>query len=321
MIPIMDKVNQIGFVPVVALHDAKKAVGLAGALEAGGIPVIEVTYRTAEASDCIRAIHREYPHMLIGAGTILTVSQVQEAVDSGAMFIVSPGYDEAVVSYCLKNDIAVIPGISGATEIQRAVAAGLKVLKIFPAETLGGIPAINFLAAPFPGIRFLPAGGVVMDNLGQYLANEHVFACGGGFVARANLIEAEDWAGVTDLCNKAVQKILGFSFAHVGLNCNAPEKAYDCMNFFKEAFDQPSAEGNSSVFVGNRQIELMKKPFYGTNGHLGFYTNSVERAIYHLGRRGWGVMEESVRRDGKGRMQSAYLQEEINGFAVHVVKR
>lgn len=321
MIPIMDRINQIGFVPVVALHDAKKAVGLAGALEAGGIPVIEVTYRTAEASACIRAIRKEHPHMLIGAGTVLAVSQAQEAADSGAMFIVSPGYDEAVVSYCLENDIAVIPGVSGATEIQRAAAAGLKVLKIFPAEPLGGIPAINFLAAPFPGIRFLPAGGIVMDNLGQYLANEHVFACGGGFVARADRIESEDWAGITDLCNRTVQTILGFSFAHVGLNCGTQEKARDCMRFFQEAFDQPAAEGNSSVFVGNRQIELMKKPFYGTNGHLGFYTHSVERAIYHLEQRGLGVIEESIRRDGKGRMQSAYLQEEVNGFAVHVVRR
>ena len=321
MVSIMDRISQIGFVPVVALHDVKKAVGLARALEAGGIPVIEVTYRTAKASDCIRAIHRECPHMLIGAGTVLTISQVQEAVDGGAMFIVSPGYDEKVVSYCLENRIAAIPGVSSATEIQRAVAEGLKVLKIFPVEPLGGISAINFLAAPFSGIQFLPAGGIVMDNLGQYLANEHVFACGGGFVARTNLIEAEDWAGITDLCNKTVQTILGFTFAHVGVNCGTQEKAYDCMKFFKEAFDQPAVEGRSSIFLGDRQKKKKKKPFYGTNGHLGFYTNSVERAIYHLGQRGWDVMKESIRYDSKGGMQSAYLQGEVNGFAVHVVKR
>lgn len=321
MTTMMETIYCTGFVPVVALHDAKKAVGLAGALKRGGIPIIEVTYRTAEASACIRAIREAEPDVIVGAGTILTVEQVQEAVACGAMFIVSPGYDDSVVQYCCEHKIPVIPGVSNATEIQKGVAAGLKVLKFFPAEPLGGLRAINFLAAPFPGVKFLPAGGILMSNLAEYLANDRIFACAGGFVARANMIEAEDWDGITELCEQAVQTALGFSFAHVGLNCDTPERAGSCADQLAAMFSLAGTEGSSSIFTAERRIELMKKPFYGQNGHLGFFTNSVERALFQLERRGFHVMEESVRRDASGRMQSAYLQESVNGFAVHVVRR
>lgn len=320
MLNTMEIINRVGFVPVVALKDAQKAVGLANALEKGGIPIIEVTYRTAQAPDCIRAIREKCPNVIVGAGTVITIDQVKSAVECGAMFVVAPGYDEEVVTYCLDNDIPIIPGVSNPSEIQHAVLRGFKVLKLFPVEPIGGIPAINFLAAPFPGIKFLPAGGVLMSNLGQYLANEHVFACGGGFVARANMIDNEDWDGVTQLCRQAIQQALGLEFAHVGLNCETPENARNCAGFFVDNLDQTSAEGNSSIFIDKR-IELMKKPFHGTNGHIGFYTNSVERAIYQLEKRGCKVMEETIRMDGKGRMQSAYLQGEVNGFAIHVVRK
>lgn len=320
MSTVMDRIYQTGFVPVVALNDAEKAVGLAGALEKGGIPIIEVTYRTAQASECIRAIRRERPDVLVGAGTILTVAQVQEAVECGAMFIVSPGLDDSVVSYCISHDIPVVPGVSNPSEIQRAAAYGLKVLKLFPSGPIGGLSAVNFMAAPFPGIRFLPAGGVLMDNLGEYLANEYVFACAGGFVARANLIEAESWEEITRLCRLAVREIMGFEFAHLGMNCNTRENAAECADFFAEYFDQGKKEGNSSVFIDGR-IELMKKPFHGENGHIGFYTNSVERALHYLEHRGCSIRRETIRYDKKGNMQSVYLQNEVNGFAVHIVRR
>ena len=320
MSSIMEKIHLVGFVPVVALNDAQKAAGLAGALERGGIPIIEVTYRTAQAPDCIREIKKNCPNVLVGAGTVISVEQVKSAVDCGAMFIVSPGYDEKIVAYCLEHDIPVVPGISNPSEIQRAVQAGLKVLKLFPSEPIGGVSAINFMAAPFPGVQFLPAGGVLMSNLGQYLANEHVFACAGGFVARAGMIDKEDWDTVTQTCRQAIQAGLGFEFAHLGVNCGTAESARDCADFLCANFDQTAREGNSSIFIDER-IELMKKPFFGKNGHIGFYTNSVERAVYQLELRGNKVLTQSVRTDAKGRMLSAYLQSEVGGFAVHVVRR
>jgi len=321
MTEIMDIIRNTGFVPVVALKDVKKAVNLAKALERGGIPIIEVTYRTREASDCIRAIHNECSEVIVGAGTVLNVEQAKEAVDCGAMFIVTPGYNEDVVEYCCSNQIPVIPGVSNATEIQKGVKAGLKVLKLFPAEPLGGLAAINFLAAPFPGIKFIPAGGVLMSNLAEYLSNDNVFACAGGFVARANMIEEEDWDGITEMCRQAIATALGFEFAHVGLNCDTPENANNCSKFLQDCFGFSVKEGNSSIFAAGKRIELMKKPFYGKNGHIGIFTNSVERALFQLKRRGYNIREESIRYDEKGRMLSAYLEEELNGFALHVVRK
>lgn len=321
MTKIMETIYNVGFIPVVALNDVNKAVSLAKALEIGGIPVIEVTYRTAEASKCIRAIRKECPDVLIGAGTVLSVAQVKQAVDSGAMFVVSPGYDEHVVDYCCSNQIPIIPGISSASEIQKGVAAGLKVFKLFPAESIGGLSAIDFLAAPFPGIKFLPAGGIVMGNLAQYLSNDNVFACAGGFVARKNMIDSEDWEGISTLCRKLIVVSLGFEFAHVGINCETPEKAHTNACRLEELFGFTGEEGNSSIFTADRYIELMKKPFYGINGHIGFFTNSMKRAIYQLTKRGFDVIEESIRYDSKGHLQSVYLKESLNGFMLHIVQK
>lgn len=320
MLGVMEKIHLVGFVPVVALNNVHKAIGLANALEKGGIPIIEVTYRTEQAPDCLREIREACPNVIAGAGTILSVEQVKSAVDCGAMFIVSPGYDDKIVDYCLENNIPVIPGVSNPSEIQHAVQSGLTVLKLFPAESIGGISAINFMAAPFPGIQFLPAGGVLMSNLGQYLSNEHVFACAGGFVARANMIDNEDWESVINMCQQAMRIALGFEFAHVGLNCETADRARGCANSLCTLFNQTAKEGNSSIFI-ETHIELMKKPFFGENGHIGFYTNSVERAIYQLGLHGNHVMEDTIRLDGKGRMQSAYLQDNVYGFALHVVRK
>lgn len=311
-------INLVGFVPVVALEDEKKAVGLAQALEKGGIPIVEVTYRTVQASECIREIRKNCPNVVVGAGTVLSVEQVKSAIDCGAAFIVSPGYDEEITKYCVKNNVPIIPGVSTAGEIQKAIRHGLEVLKFFPAEPSGGLQAINFLAAPFKGIKFLPAGGILMNNLGQYLANKNVFACAGGFVARANMIETEDWDGISELCEKAVHEILGFEFGHVGINCNSTENAMKCASFFSENFNQSKKDGNSSIFIDNK-MELMKKPFRGTDGHIGFFTNSVERAIFRLEKRGCKILKNSICYDEEGFIKSAYLEEEIGGFAIHVV--
>ncbi|XCP85608.1 bifunctional 4-hydroxy-2-oxoglutarate aldolase/2-dehydro-3-deoxy-phosphogluconate aldolase [Roseburia hominis] len=321
MTEIMEMIYNVGFVPVVTLHDVNKAVCLANALERGGIPIIEVTYRTEEASECIRAIRKECPNMLVGAGTVLSVAQAECARDSGAMFVVSPGYDEAVVEYCCNNQIPVIPGVSNAGEIQKGVAAGLKVLKLFPAEPIGGLSAIHYLAAPFPGIKFLPAGGVVMDNLAEYMSDEYVFACAGGLVTRKNLLESEDWEGISALCRQVIAVSLGFEFAHVGINCETSENAHACADRLEELFGFTGEEGKSSIFSADKRIEIMKKPFYGINGHIGFFTNSVRRAIYQLTKQGFGVIEESIRYDVDGQLKSVYLQDSLNGFMLHIVQK
>lgn len=197
-------IEEIRVVPVIALNDAQKAVPLAKALLAGGIPCIEVTFRTAAAEAAIKAIHEQLPQMYLGAGTVITISQAEKAVAAGAGFIVSPGLDENIVRWCQERGIAVFPGVCTATEVQKAVCLGLNVLKFFPAEAAGGVNMIKNLCGPFPNVRFMTTGGISMANIAQYASCKHVVAVGGSWMAKTDAIEAEKWDEITKKCAEAV---------------------------------------------------------------------------------------------------------------------
>jgi 2-dehydro-3-deoxyphosphogluconate aldolase / (4S)-4-hydroxy-2-oxoglutarate aldolase len=189
--------------PVVVLADPAGARPLADALIAGGLRTAEVTFRTAAAADAIAAMAAN-PGMLVGAGTVLTVDQVDRAVDAGARFVVSPGFGPAVVRRCQQLSVPVFPGVSSATEIQMALDAGLETVKFFPAEQLGGIGMVAALAAPFRSVRFIPTGGVNTANLADYLSNPAVLAVGGTWMVAPRLLDTGDWAEVTRLTRAAV---------------------------------------------------------------------------------------------------------------------
>jgi len=191
-----------GVVPVVSLGDPRKAVRLAKAMVRGGVRVLELALRVEGATECILAVRDECPDIAVGAGTVLTIEQLESAKKAGAMFAVAPGYDEEVVAYSKILDIPFIPGTIGSTDIQKGLKAGLNVIKFFPAEPNGGLRTIGFLAAPFPSVRFIPAGGVGFENLEAYLKHPSVLACAGGFMARASMIESEDWDTITALCSR-----------------------------------------------------------------------------------------------------------------------
>jgi 2-dehydro-3-deoxyphosphogluconate aldolase/(4S)-4-hydroxy-2-oxoglutarate aldolase len=190
-------------VPVVVLDDAADADALAGALVAGGLPVAEVTFRTAAAQDSIRAMAAR-GDMLVGAGTVLTVAQVDQAVAAGATFVVSPGLSRAVVERCQDHGVLALPGAVTATEVQAALELGVTTVKFFPAGTCGGAPAIAALAAPFGGVRFVPTGGVGPKNLAEYLAIPAVAAIGGSWMVPRDRVQAGDFAGITQLSADAV---------------------------------------------------------------------------------------------------------------------
>lgn len=192
--------------PVVVLADAGAAGALAGALTAGGLHSVEVTFRTGAAVDAVRAMS-ENPELLVGAGTVLTVDQVDRAVAAGARFVVSPGFGPAVVRRCQELGVPVFPGVASATEIQMALDAGLTTVKFFPAEQLGGVAMIKALAAPFRTVRFIPTGGVHTGNLPDYLANPAVLAVGGTWMVAPALLAAGDWAEVTRLTRAAVDAV------------------------------------------------------------------------------------------------------------------
>ena len=187
--------------PVVVLRDVAGAIPLADALIDGGLRAIEVTFRTAAAVGAIRAVADK---LLVGAGTVLTVDQVDQAVDAGARFIVTPGFGPAVVRRCQDLGVPVFPGVATATEIQMALDAGLTTVKFFPAEQLGGAPMIKALSAPFPMVRFIPTGGINADNLDDYQALPAVLAVGGTWMVAPHLLEDGSWAEVTRLTRRAL---------------------------------------------------------------------------------------------------------------------
>lgn len=199
-----EKIAELKVVPVVVLEDAKDAAPLAKALCEGGLPCAEVTFRTAAAKDSIKAMSEAYPEMLVGAGTVLTKEQVDSAVEAGAKFIVSPGFDPEIVDYCLEKEIPVFPGCITPSEVAQAVKRGLRVVKFFPAEQFGGVATIKALSAPYAGLKFMPTGGVSAKNLKEYLACKPIVACGGSWMVKKDLIEAGEFDKIRELTKEAV---------------------------------------------------------------------------------------------------------------------
>ena len=204
---LLNKVSELGVVPVVVLNDAKDAAPLAKALCEGGLPCAEVTFRTEAAEESIRIMHEQFPEMLLGAGTVLTTEQVDRAVAAGASFIVSPGFDPEIVDYCLEKDILVLPGCITPSEVAQAVKRGLEVVKFFPAEQFGGIATIKALAAPYTNTKFMPTGGISAKNLRDYLGFKKIVACGGSWMVKNDLVEAGKFDEIKALTAEAVELV------------------------------------------------------------------------------------------------------------------
>lgn len=204
---VIEQIGKLGVVPVVAIEDAADAPRLGQALMAGGLPCAEITFRTAAAESAIRAMATEYPDMLVGAGTVLTLNQAEKAVSAGAKFIVTPGFDEAVVDWCLSHEVSITPGVMTPTEINMALNKGLKVLKFFPAEAAGGIKTLKAIAGPYVGVSFIPTGGIGVHNLADYLQLPMVHACGGSWLVKKQLIADGEFKQIENLTAAAVKLV------------------------------------------------------------------------------------------------------------------
>ena len=202
---ISKRISEIGVVPVIKLsHPERDAAPLAKALTAGGVPVAEVTFRAAGADIAIRAMKETCPDMIVGAGTVLTTAQIDKALEAGAQFIVTPGFDPELVAYCQKKNIPVFPGCTTPTDYHAALKFGLEVLKFFPAEQSGGLAKIKAMNAPFPMIKVMPTGGISLKNLKEYLASPVIAACGGSYMVTASLREDQKWDEIISLCKQSV---------------------------------------------------------------------------------------------------------------------
>jgi 2-dehydro-3-deoxyphosphogluconate aldolase/(4S)-4-hydroxy-2-oxoglutarate aldolase len=317
---IVKKISRIGILPVLKLDREEDAVPVGEALLRGGLACVEVTFRTNAARGAIEKLAKECPNMLVGAGTVLTTGQVDEAVAAGARFIVTPGLNPMIVRYCQAKDIPIIPGINNPTGIEQAMVMGLDVVKFFPAQQSGGIEMIKAMGAPYINIAFLPTGGINYDNMNDYLNNKKVVAVGGSWVVNEKMINAGDFDGIARVTREAVDHMLGFRLEHVGINCAKAEDAEQNAAICRNAFSFDTRELPVSYFAGSG-LEFMKEGGRGTNGHIAISTNSVDRAVYHLQQRGIEVDMSTAQYNPDGSMRFVYLQNEIGGFAYHLVKR
>ena len=316
---ILNKLSAAGVVPVVVIENAKDAVPTAEAMLRGGIDIMEITFRTAAAPDAILAVSENCPKMLVGAGTVITLEQCKQAVDCGASFIVSPGFNREVVVWCVEHDIAVTPGCVTPTEIMEAMELGLKVLKFFPANVYGGIGAMEALSGPFGGIKFIPTGGVNAQNLAEYISAPFIHAVGGSWVCPKADISAGHFEKITQLCREARKAVLGFEVAHIGVNCPDAESSLSLCGSFSEAFGFETKLGNSSNF-STSAIEIMKSNYLGEKGHIAIRTNRMEAAICELAAKGFQIDPETAKYKGD-RMIAVYLRQEFGGFAVHLLQK
>ena len=317
---ILEKISNIGIVPVVVLDDASKAARVAEALLDGGIDCAEVTFRTEAAEESIKNISKAFPDMLLGAGTVLTTKQVDEAMEAGATFIVSPGLNPEVVKYCVDNKIPVTPGCSNPSDIEQAISLGLDVVKFFPAEAAGGLAMIKAMSAPYVNMKFMPTGGISAKNLNEYLSFNKIIACGGSWMVKDDLIKAGEFDKIEALTREAVEQMLGFELAHVGINETDEEAADKTAGRFESIFGLEKKTGSGSVFAGTA-VEVMKTPGLGAKGHIGIRTNYIDRAVNYLENQGVEFNPSSAKYDDKGNLKAIYLKEEIGGFAVHLVQK
>ncbi len=317
---VLNQLSSIGIIPVVKIEDVDKALPLAKALCDGGLSCAEITFRTANAEKAIKAIADAMPHMLVGAGTVLTIEQADKALAAGAKFIVCPGINPKVVKHCIKLGIPVIPGCSSPSDIEQALEFNLEVVKFFPAEAMGGINTIKAMAAPYGGIKFIPTGGINEKNLNDYLSFPKVIACGGSWMVSDALIKSGEFDKITNLTRHAIGEMLGFKLAHIGINGENADQASKDADSLSRMFGIEYKEGNSSIFAG-KIIEVMKKPFLGRNGHIAISTNYIDRAVAYMQLRGYELDMDSAKKDAGGNITSVYFKLEIGGFAIHLVQK
>lgn len=317
---VLKKITEVGIVPVVKLESPDQALPLGKALIAGELPVAEITFRTDAAEESIRRISAELPYLLVGAGTVTAVEQAKRAVAAGAKFLVSPGFNPTVVKYCVDNDIPITPGINSPSQIEQALELGLNVVKFFPAGQSGGLEMLKAFAGPYGGVRYIPTGGINAGNMADYLSFGKVLAVGGSWMVKPELIETGKYDEIARLCREAVMTALGFELRHLGVNEPDGQTSLKDAQTMEKLFGFPVKPGNSSNFAGVG-FEFMKSAYLGKNGHIAIATLNVDRAVAWFARKNVGTRPETEKRDASGALSVAYLDLEIGGFAIHLVKK
>ena len=315
---VISRISAIGIMPVIGrLESTEDCDHLAAALKKGGIPAMEITFRMEKAETYIKYVREKYPDMLTGAGTVITMGQAEEAINAGAQFVVTPGLNPEIVKYCQSRNTPVIPGVSTASEIETALGLGLKNVKFFPAEPLGGVSVIKALCGPYKNLGFMPTGGLNLDNIQSYFAFDKVICCGGSYML-GSFLAKKDWAQIAALCRKSVQTMLGLKLAHIGINNTNEKDAAEVSSGLSDLLKlDVSKDGPVSTFLDG-EIEVMKVKFPGTHGHIAFSSVALERAVRYFKFMGAEFDESTAQYDDKGHLKVIYFKNEIGGFAIHL---
>ncbi len=316
---ILQRIGELGIVPVVKLEKPEDALPLGKALLEGDLPIAEVTFRTDAAEESIKILTSELPELLVGAGTVLTQDQVKRAVDAGAKFIVTPGFNPSVVDYCIGNNIPVTPGINSPSQIEMALERGLSVVKFFPAEQSGGLAMLKAMSAPYSSMKFIPTGGIDTKNMVSYISFNKILAVGGSWMVKPELVAAGQFDEITRISREAVWTLHGFELAHLGVNCADEKEALDNAKKTAALFGMPVKDGNSSAFCG-KAFEFMKSPYLGEKGHVAVSCNDVGRGLAFLKSKGIGSLPETERKKD-GRTAAIYLDLHIGGFIFHLLQK
>lgn len=318
---ILDRIGRVGLVPVVVIDNADDAVQVAKALMCSGVDVMEITMRTAAGILAIRNIRKTYPEMLLGAGTVLSVEKAKESVEASAQFIVSPGFNPEVVQWCIDNGVAITPGCVTPSEIERALAYGIKIVKFFPADIYGGVKGCNALYGPYKsaGVKFIPTGVVNNDNLADYSDKPFIHAVGGAWLCTNEDIANHNFSAITAVANKAVDILLGFELAHIGINRQSIEPSMSLVEELSKAFNFAVKTGNSSIFAGP-SIEVNNAIGLGDNGYITIKTNSIKRAMHYLGKRGFEADMEAAKYE-EDKLIAIYLKKQFGGFVIQLLQK
>lgn len=316
----MQTMFDIGLVPLIVLEDAADAVPFGKALVAGGIPIAEVTFRTDACLDTIRAMAKDVPGLIVGAGTVHTVQQAEDAVEAGATFIVTPAFNPAVTEWCVSHKVDILPGTVSPADIEAASAFGLEVCKFFPAAAYGGITTLKALSGPFKHIKFMPTGGVNFDNMNDYLNLPNVAAVGGSFMTPGDMVKNKDWAGIAATCQKVFLHMLDFTLGHVGLHAQNRTEAEAITDGLCNILCLDKIPGVDNLFAGP-VAEICDHPMPGEKGHICIDTRDMPRAVAYYKRRGIEFNKDFCYYDDKGQLKVAFFKDIVGGFSIHLRRK
>ncbi len=310
---IITNLSKLGIVPILTVSDPATAVQAVNALKRGGLPAAEITFRTDEAEEAIRRVKGETEGVLLGAGTILSIEQAQRAVKAGAEYILTPGFNEKVVSWCADNGVPVLPGCSSPSDIEKALEKGVTTVKLFPVEAIGGVKFIKAVSAPYTDMGFVPTGGVNTNNMNDYFALKSVKAVGGSWLATKDDLAGGDWAGIEEKARRAVAAMLNLRVNHVGINAESMEDSDRITSLVKLMMGDEVKDIGWMNIVGPG-FEVLYGRKRGVHGHFAINTNSLERAMYHLEQRGFEFNEPLG-------PTAVFMKDTIGGFEVELVQR